>query len=153
MDRVSRLRAKVDEMLHEKCNPDYYLYGYGHLFGVADACVVLALKRGLDVELAAMAGMLHDLHTYVTGDHVEHAKHGAVLAREILGELEIVNVEESDLICGAIAHHSDKLLVHGEFAELLKDADVWQHTVSNLGETIATKEDARWAALQKEFGI
>ncbi len=94
MNRVNLLTRKIDELLHEKCTPAYYLYGYGHLFGVSNACVMLALKRGLDVELAAMAGMLHDLHTYVTGDHVDHAKHGAVLARELLSELGIVNETE-----------------------------------------------------------
>lgn len=153
MNRVNVLIGKVDAMLREKCNPDYYLYGYGHLFGVSNACVMLALKRGLDVELAAMAGMLHDLHTYITGDHTEHAKHGAVLAREILGKLDIVNEAEMDVICEAIAHHSDKILVHGDFEELLKDADVWHHAISNFGEAMASKEEVRWAALRKEFGL
>ena len=33
-----------------------------HLNGVALAAVMLAKKRGFDPEIAAMAGMLHDMH-------------------------------------------------------------------------------------------
>ena len=39
-----------------------------HLYGVSQACVLIALKRNENAELAAAAGMLHDIHTYATMD-------------------------------------------------------------------------------------
>ncbi|MCI8394980.1 MAG: HD domain-containing protein [Acutalibacter sp.] len=55
-----------------------------HLYGVSQACALLALRRGQDVELAVTAGLLHDLHTYYTGNPADHAHQGAALARELL---------------------------------------------------------------------
>ncbi|MDF2545051.1 MAG: hypothetical protein K0S47_4769 [Herbinix sp.] len=45
---------------------------YVHLYGVAQACALIAKKRGVDIELAIMAGMLHDLYTYKRKDEVRH---------------------------------------------------------------------------------
>ena len=47
-----------------------------HLYGVAQACALLALRRGQDVELAVTAGLLHDLLTYYTGYPSDQAHPG-----------------------------------------------------------------------------
>ena len=39
--------------------------------GVALAATILAKKRGEDAELAAMAGLMHDLHAYRSGSYDE----------------------------------------------------------------------------------
>ena len=114
---------------------------------------MLAKKRGFDPEVAAMAGVLHDLHAYKTGSYDEHEHKGAELAREILEELELTSPEETDMICSAIYHHGDKLVVDGEFDELLKDADVISHTLNDPTKDIKDKEKARFENLCKEFGM
>ncbi len=124
-----------------------------HLNGVALAATMLAKKRGFDPEIAAMAGVLHDLHAYKTGSYDEHEHKGAELAREILEELELTSPEETDMICSAIYHHGDKLVVDGEFDELLKDADVISHTLNDPTKDIKDKEKVRFEKLCNEFGM
>jgi len=61
MNRVDTLREYVDEILLNKNNDRDRRFAYVHLYGVAQACAMIAVKRGVDIELAIMAGMLHDL--------------------------------------------------------------------------------------------
>jgi uncharacterized protein len=124
-----------------------------HLYGVSLAATILAKKRGLDPELAAMAGMLHDMHAYRTGSYDDHAHKGADLAREILTELQLTDEAETDLICSAIYHHDDKYAVDGPMDELLKDADVIHHTLNDTAKAVKEKEQARYDKLMKELGI
>ena len=124
-----------------------------HLNGVALGATMLAKKRGFDPELAAMAGILHDLHAYKTGSYDDHAHKGAELAREILEELALTTSEETDMICSAIYHHDDKLVVDSPFDELLKDADVISHTLNDPTKDIKEKEKSRYESICKEFGM
>ena len=114
---------------------------------------MIARKRGLDAELLAMAAMLHDLHAYKTGSYDDHAHKGAELARQILGELGLTNEEETDVICSAIYHHDDKLVVDSPMDEALKDADVIHHCMNDLSKAVKEKEQARYTALCEEFGM
>jgi len=143
---VDNILLKMDDAFNRRC-------AYLHLYGVAQACALVALRRGQDVELATMAGMLHDLHTYKHGDHTDHAVKGAVLAREILGELELTSPDETDMICSAIHNHSTKDGTFSDFDEVLIDADVMQHALYNYSFPIMEKERGRFAKLTKEFSL
>ena len=81
------------------------------------------------------------------------AHKGAELAREILTELGLTSSEETDVICSAIYHHDDKLVVDGPMDEVLKDADVIHHCMNDLSKAVKDKEKERFAALCKEFGM
>ena len=152
MDRTERVRQIVDEILRGQPD-DVERAGFIHLYGVAQACALLALKRGLDAELGTIAGMLHDLWSYKTGDPTDHGRRGAPLARQVLSDLDCFAEGEITTICEAIARHRIKGEVHGAYDELLKDADVLQHyTYNTLFEPIE-KERSRLAALWKELGI
>ena len=59
--RIEKVRELVDEILLNMSDPAERRCAYLHLYGVAQACALLALKRGEDVELAVIAGMLHDI--------------------------------------------------------------------------------------------
>ena len=153
LDRTERVRQVVDEILRRQPHESYQRDGFVHLYGVAQACALLALVRGLDAELGTIAGMLHDLATYKTGDLTDHGRRSAVLAREILSDLGCFTEGEIATICGAIAHHSIKGEVHGAHDELLKDADVLGHTLYNTRLAPIKKEQARLSALWVELGI
>ena len=114
---------------------------------------MIAKKRGLDPELAAMAAMMHDLAAYKSGSYDDHAHRGAELARRILEELGQTSAEEIDLICSAIYHHDDKLVVDGPMDEVLKDADVIHHCMNDLSKAVKDKEKVRFEALCREFGM
>ena len=153
MGRLKDLREIVNEELNRMDNPDKRISAVNHLYGVSLAATMIARKRGLDPELAAMAGMLHDLHAYRTGSYDDHAHKGAELARSILGELGQTDDAETDLICSAIYHHDDKLVVDSPMDEVLKDADVIHHCMNDLSKAVKDKEKARFAALCEEFGM
>ena len=153
MSRLKELRKYVNSILYKMEDEDKRTSAIVHLNGVALAATMLAKKRGFDPEVAAMAGVLHDLHAYKTGSYDEHEHKGAELAREILVELELTSPEETDMICSAIYHHGDKLVVDGEFDELLKDADVISHTLNDPTKDIKDKEKARFEKLCNEFGM
>ena len=152
-NRIDVVREYVDAVL--LAVPDAFVRrcGYLHLYGVAQACALIALKRGENVELATMAGMLHDLYSYKSGDSQNHAEKGAVLARGVLEELLILREDEVALICSAIHHHSAKEKAHSAFDEVLIDADVMQHCLHDVTKPVTAHEKQRFEKLVDEFSL
>jgi predicted hydrolase (HD superfamily) len=153
MNRVEILRQYIDNMLLNMSDVEERRCAYVHLYGVAQSCALIALKRGENAELATMAGMLHDIYSYAKMDTKDHAHKGAVLAKEILTLLQITNEDETKIICDAIYTHSEKRLVHPDFNEILIDADVLQHCLYNPMFEIMPHEKIRYEKLKIEFGI
>ena len=153
MSRLKELRAYVDKKINELEDEDKRISATAHLYGVSLAAQMLAKKRGLDPELAAMAGMLHDMHAYMSGSYEDHAHLGAELGRGILEKLELTTPEETQIICSAIYHHDDKALVDSPMDELLKDADVLDHCFKDASKPVKEKEQKRYDALCKELGL
>ena len=153
MSRLKELRKYVYKELFKMDDQDELAAAITHLNGVALAATLLAKKRGFDPEVAAMAGVLHDLHAYKTGSYDEHEHKGSELARQILKKLELTNPEETDLICSAIYHHGDKLVVDSPFDEFLNDADVISHTLNDPTKAIKDKEKVRFESLYEELNI
>ena len=153
MGRLKELRKYVDNELNQMEDADKRTSAIVHLYSVSLAATLLAKKRGLDEELAAMAAMLHDMHAYKTGSYDDHAHKGADLARGILGKLNLTSPEETDIICSAIYHHDDKANTDSPMDEVLKDADVMHHVMNDLSKPIKEKEQLRYDNLCKEFGL
>ncbi|WP_026658186.1 HD domain-containing protein [Butyrivibrio sp. AC2005] len=153
MSRLKDLRTYIDKELANITDLDKRTSATAHLYGVSLAATILAKKRGLNEELAAMSGMLHDLHAYKSGSYDDHAHLGADLARKILEELGITSKEETDIICSAIYHHDDKLVTDSPMDELLKDADVIDHCFKDSSKPVKEKEQKRYDALCKELGL
>ncbi|MBN1891831.1 MAG: HD domain-containing protein, partial [Clostridiales bacterium] len=108
---------------------------------------------GENVELAAIAGMLHDIYTFTAMDSKGHARKGAVMAREILTSMGIFVEDEIEMICGAIHNHGGKESKHSPFDEVLIDADVLQHCFYDPQLGVFEREKERFEALKKEFGL
>lgn len=110
---------------------------YVHLYGVGLLASLIALKRGNSrkiAELAEIAGILHDLLTYVdrAEDTDDHAHKCAEYAKEhVLKKLKSFSDEELDMIYFGIYNHSDKKVKGSWFDEIIKDADAAQHTLRN----------------------
>jgi RimJ/RimL family protein N-acetyltransferase/HD superfamily phosphohydrolase YqeK len=152
-NRIELLRSHIDGVLLDMTDTEDRRCAYLHLYGVSQACALIALKRGENVELATMAGMLHDFHTYKSGSHENHAVLGAILAREVLNELKITNDSETDMICSAIHNHSSKSSRHSAFDEVLIDADVMQHSLYNYTQPVMEHENERFNNIIGEFGL
>lgn len=153
MNRIEKVREIVDDILLDMTDNEERRCAYVHLYGVSQACGLLAMKRGESVELAIIAGMLHDISTYATMSSENHAHKGADMARRILESLNIFEKGEIEAICTAIYHHSDKELVHNLLDETLKDADVMQHVLYNPQLEVKAQEQERFHRLTKELQI
>ncbi len=131
MNRLEQLRTVIDSILDTCPDAEEKRCAYVHLYGVSATCTLLAYKRSLDVELCSAAGMLHDIWNYKMGECPEHGRLGAAEAEKILHEMGSFTAQEIMAICDSIVHHSDKQSIDNEMAELLKDADIFQHYLYN----------------------
>ncbi|MBP5224981.1 MAG: HD domain-containing protein [Lachnospiraceae bacterium] len=152
-DRVEIVQNHVKQFLEALPDPYWRTKGIAHSFGVSLAAVLLAKKRGLDPECAAIAGLLHDLYAYQVQDYEDHARRGAAFAKKILEDLQVTSDTETVLICEAIASHDDLDKEDASFSELLKDADFIQNKLTNPNTVIAPEHQARHERLKKEFGF
>ena len=152
-NRIEKVREYVDDVLLNMTDTVERRCAYVHLYGVAQACAMIAQKRKENVELAIAAGMLHDIFSYKMMDHRDHAHKGAAMSKKILDKLGIFNDAETDMICNAIYYHSDKEEVHTPFCEVLKDADMLQHYLYNPLFLVAKHEIRRLENLKKEFSL
>lgn len=153
MNRIEKVREIVDEILLNMTDDEERRCAYLHLYGVSQACALLAKKRKENIELAVIAGMLHDIHSYAAMNSKDHAPKGASMAKNILEDLNLFSDIEIDLICTAIYNHSDKAIIHGTLDELLKDADVMQHIMYNPLFEVKEHEKIRFNRLIKEFNL
>lgn len=153
MNRIEKIRDYVDSVLLQMTDAAERRGAYVHLYGVSQACTLIAQKRNHNVELAAIAGMLHDIYTYSMMDPKDHAHKGAVMARDILTSLQCFTDQEINLICSAVYNHGDKDEEHSAFDEVLVDADVLQHCLYNPLEDAAEHEKQRFEHLKSEFGL
>ena len=151
MNRLELVRVEIDTVLLNQENVNVRPEGYLHLYGVAQNCTMLAIKRGLNVEICTIMGMLHDIYTYKIGYVKEHALLGAIEAENLLRELEVFTNEEIEIIKTAISHHSDKKTVHDKYSELLKDADLLQNSLYNT--SVEIKHRKRLKKVFKNLGI
>jgi len=152
-DRIKILREYIDGVLLSKPDALQWYHAWIHTYGVAQACTLIAMKRGEDAELATMAGMLHDFYAYKHRDPENHGPKGALLAREVLDELSFTSDAEIEMICAAICNHSDKGGRFGAFTEVLIDADVMQHCLYDITMPVAQRERDRFQNLLEEFGL
>jgi len=153
MNRIEILREYIDKVLLNMTDTNERRAGYVHLYGVAQFCALIALKRGENVELATIAGMLHDIYSYAKMDTKDHAHKSAILAREILESQQLTNEDETKTICDAIHTHSEKGIAHHGLSEVLIDADVFQHCLYNPTFDIIPQEKDRYSKLKFEFGL
>ena len=153
MSRIKDLQKQVHRVLKGMDDNQKRAAAIAHLHGVSLAAVIIAKKRGENAELAAMAGLLHDLWAYKSGSYEDHAHRGAEYARQVLEELGITSKEETEIICSAIWHHDSKDRVDAAMDEVLKDADVVDHCLKDSSKPVKEKEQARYDKLCVEFGM
>ena len=153
MSRIKELQKQVHIVFEKIEENDKRAKAAAHLHGVSLAAVMIAKKRGENPEVAAMAGLLHDLYAYKSGSYDDHAHRGAEYARKLLGKMKLTTPEETDVICSAIWHHGDKDTVNAPMDEVLKDADVIHHSLADPTKEVKEQERERYIRLCEEFGM
>ena len=135
--RLDDVRNIIDPIIKGLANEEDKRGAYVHLYGVGLMASLIALKRGYSrevAELAEIAGMLHDLLTYVNRkeDTDDHAHKCADYAKiNVLDKLDNLTKEEKEMIYNGIYNHSDKHVKGHWFDEIIKDADAAQHALRN----------------------
>lgn len=153
MNRIKTVQNYVDTIFEHIDSQEECRCAFIHTYSVAQYCSLLAVKRGLDPELAYVCGLLHDVYSYKTGYYIYHSINGAEMIRvSFKHELkDIFSAEEQMVIKSAVFHHSDKEHIHDTYDELLKDADVLQHWLSDVANDNFIHK--RLLIVQRELGI
>lgn len=151
MDRLEFIKKEIDAILAKQPDEQLRKAGFIHLYGVSQNCTILAIKRGLDIELSSIIGLLHDIYTYGHNYVKEHGLLGATEAEEMLNASGMFSEKEIEIIKTAIINHSDKKKKHDKYSEMLKDADVLQNSIYNFSFEI--KHAKRLKKVFKSFGI
>jgi len=132
LSRSEKIQREVVQLLLDSAIPDNkrdnsIVWELKHHAGCVQIGRILAQKRKLDVEIAEIICVLHDIYAIVQGKYKDHAKLGSTLARKMLEDSHEFSPSEIAIITEAIAHHSDKHeYTYKPYVELVKDADVFE---------------------------
>lgn len=134
-----------------------------HSAGVCQIGRILAQKRKLDIEIAEIICILHDINVIITGKYEQHAKLGAEIAKKILNKSKRFSQREINLIIRAISQHSNKhIYSDNPYTELIKDADVFDCSLyekSKAGyklhksEELYNETEKRIKKVRQELGL
>lgn len=103
-----------------------------HMYSSSQLAKILAMRRGIEPELAGIAAALHDIGVVMTKKHEGHAEAAKRYVDDFIEkfnfewetELPKVTQEEKEEILKAIVQHSEKeIYSEDQFVELLKDVD------------------------------
>lgn len=131
LSRSEKVERKVIELLLTSKLPDSkressIAWELKHSSGCLQIARILAEKRNLDIEIAEVAAVLHDIYVIIHGTYIDHAKLGSPIAEKLLKGIGGFSVVEIKKITEAIAHHSEKdIYTDDPYDELVKDADVF----------------------------
>jgi len=95
-----------------------------HLVSCARNGYFLALKRGVDVEMAAIACSVHDYGRIITGQQQGHAAAGYEPLKVFLAESGYFSAAEIEMLSVTTKNHSNKAEVGTDLEEIVKDADI-----------------------------
>jgi len=140
LTRFEKVERKVLEIIlsieSDEAREDSKIFEFMHACGSIQVARILAQKRGLNVDIAATATILHDIQTIISGKHKDHAKIGAPIAQKILNEVGGFSKDEIETITQAILHHSEKEIYSKDpYTELVKDADVFECSLYKNAES------------------
>jgi len=97
-----------------------------HSSGCVQIARTLAQKRGLNLEIAEVSCLLHDIYVALEGKGDSHAILGAPMAENLLNKVGGFAPDDIKTIVKAIAEHSQKDVYSDDpYVELVKDVDVF----------------------------
>lgn len=161
--RVSRLVSMIFDEMRSATDVDRDLpirWSVMHMYSSTQLAKIVALRRGMDMELAAIAAALHDIAVITTKKSEKHAEVAGGYVIDVIRRynngpwtnLPKITQEEEDIIINAIIQHSDKeTYTDDAFVELLKDIDSFDRYLHGIKSEGAYLE--RCNRVMKELGI
>lgn len=123
------------------------------LYGVSAFAAMLAMKRGLNQELAAIAGLLHNYYFYKTGIDDFPGINSSEAVRPLLRDMNILSKEEQTTILRAIFYQGDRSGIHGPYEEIVNDACLLHFYFQDMGSSAAPQDAARLRKVLHELAI
>jgi uncharacterized protein len=121
---MEEVYALLNDLEQEEKDRDYPIaWEKVHATSCAQVGRLLAMERGVEMELAALACSLHDIGRWYTGLQADHARHGEVPIRRFLEKSSLPS-EMKESVVQAVIHHSEKENVGAPLEEIVKDADI-----------------------------
>lgn len=133
--RLNRIVAIIQQRLAKLTEEDRELpitWSVMHMYSTMQIAKLVALRRGLNPELAALTCAFHDIYSLLEGKTEDHGVKAEQYIREIISEYnsehrellpEITAVEQEQIII-AVKNHSDKISIDDDsYGKLLKDVD------------------------------
>ncbi|AZN43747.1 CHAP domain-containing protein [Paenibacillus albus] len=152
-NRFESIRVLVDEMLLSIENAIVRREASVYLFGVSTFASMLAMMRGENKELAAIAGLLHDYYGCKTSILQFPGPNSAEAARVLTRDIGLFTDEEQMTILRAIFYQNDLSRSHGPIAEIVKDAILLQVYFSSRGRRLSRMRANRLKIVLEELHI
>lgn len=125
MGDLQKIFTLLDELEVQTNKRDFpIIWEKVHATSCAQIGRMLAEKRGVNVDHAALACALHDMGRWISGRQYEHASKGEGPVRSFLAEKEGMTEVVKDQIVQAVINHSKKDEIGTPLEEIVKDADV-----------------------------
>jgi len=122
MEINEKIKRRMEELLERYPEGDFERT---HFYHVLEGCEALALKRGLNLTVAQLTGILHDIGRITNGSTgKQHAIEGEEIARRWLSE---AGYDQVEAVATAIKNHMHKKRIEDPYSELIKDADSLAH--------------------------
>jgi Predicted HD superfamily hydrolase len=160
MERIVVIRTVIDGLIErmpsdgKSDNTEIKRYEFIRSYGTATLARFLALKRGLDPELAAIIGHLLDIGRIVHQvDDETQSTIGALEAERILRKTGRFSETEISLICAAIRSQNSTGLKENPYEELLKDSALFEGHLRNFDSKLNEDQQNRLYALLSELGM
>ncbi|WP_256257543.1 MULTISPECIES: CHAP domain-containing protein [unclassified Paenibacillus] len=151
--RLDSVRFIVQEMITSIGSETRKQAASVHLYGVSAFASLLAKKRGLDQEPAAIAGLLHHYYFYKTGIHEFPGPNSSEAVRPLLRDMKTFSGEEQMTMLKAIFYQEDGSRVHGPYEEIVKDACMLQAYFQHTGCSFPPPNAFRLRRVLHELGI
>ncbi len=120
--RLESVRAVVQEAIRSIPCENRKQEAYANLHGVSATATIIAMNRGIDQELATIAGLLHNYYYLKTGIGDFPGPSSSEAVRPLLRDMGIFAAEEQAAVLQAIFYQEDESRIHGPNEEIVKDA-------------------------------
>ncbi|KQY94627.1 hypothetical protein ASD24_03505 [Paenibacillus sp. Root52] len=151
--RMDHIRTLVNEMIFNMNSPVQRHQASVHLYGVSSYASILALKRGLEPEISAIAGLLHQFYYYKTRIAHYPGVNSAETVRPILRDLRIFSKEEQRSILRAIFYQDHLMQVHDPYDEIIKDSVIFHQYVQHIDQSVSPSSALRLVNTLNELSI
>lgn len=151
--RLDYIRSLVYENLYKTESNLKRQKDWAELCGISNFASMLAIRRGKDSEIAAIAGLLHNYYFYKTGIKTFLGHNSADAVRPILRSSQRFTDEEMSFILRSIFYQDDRLRSHGVYEDILKDAIVLQMYLQYKDNHVSDSDIHRLQNIFKELGM